>query len=215
MRLPQGNTYEKAFYASVAQGIAAGSFVDECFVLAQAQGGTYNLWAKEIVDLTLLAYKILRKKTFYFDARGRLLKQLFKVIFEQLVRKKVPVSSMGWGIVLWSDESWWVGATGDIFVYKVRKGTVNNILQDSTYTVKLPSTYVRQLNGLYGNMGGLENEEAFIVCTKSIPRSLNEKRLKNLISDANSDFTRLPEMLIELARKRRRIEAAGVLVIQR
>lgn len=181
-------------------------FADECFILGSGSQKHAKLTASEITATALLAYKLLHKKHFYFEARERLIVQIFKIA----ARKVDSLSEAHAGItgamaiVCLSVRTWWIGIVGDVDILVFQKNALTNVTAQFKNTEYFGSS---QMPKPKTHKGEREKNAVFLVCSHSLTTALNEKQITKIILNAlttQSSMQKIAEQLVEAAVKRRK-----------
>jgi|SRR3989344_5908854 len=98
-------------------------FPQECLILAQGFGPDASQIAAEIAETALLAYKIQRRKLFYWEFRERLVSQIITITARKLIRLPINTATRqgSLAILAFSDRTWWFGAIGESTLIILRK----------------------------------------------------------------------------------------------
>jgi len=99
------------------------TFPQECLLLAQGFGPDAAMIATEIAETALLAYKIQRRKQFYWEFRERLVSQIITITARKLMRLPISTATRygSLAILAFSDRTWWFGAVGESVLVILRE----------------------------------------------------------------------------------------------
>lgn len=102
-------------------------FPQECLIISQGIGPDAAIIAEEIAETALLAYKIQRRKLFYWEFRERLVAQVITITARKLMRLPIDTLTRQGSLTLLalSSRTWWFGAVGEGVLFVIR----NNEMQ--------------------------------------------------------------------------------------
>jgi|SRR3989344_1715034 len=98
------------------------TFPQECLIVAQGFGPDSTMIATEIADTALLAYKIQRRKLFYWEFRERLVSQMITITARKLIRLPITTATRqgSLAVLAFSDRNWWLGVVGESILFLQR-----------------------------------------------------------------------------------------------
>lgn len=183
-----------------ASEFVVGNFLNECFILVEGSAKHPHFAASDTCDQALFAYKILRTKKFYAEARERLLVQLFKTVDRKIERlqKTHPGISVSMLVLLVSDKYYWLGSTMRVQAYTLRAGNL--------HTVKFRDDLIDEY-ALKRYSNRLETH-ALICANPQLMQSVNEEQLKKY---ATLQSANAAEEITAHALKRRKLADYAVL----
>lgn len=187
------------------------NLLDEGIVVVAAKGIQAAQIVAQLVDTVQVSYKIISKKHFYIEAKIRLVTQLFLFAKKLVTRQKLPDQSVSLFVQIFSDyKGWWMGMTTDLKFALIR---------DGNFIIPRLKPMIPQRGQLFflGHIPQNTHEkffagDQFVVMTRQLATSVNQKQLLNTISDSNNLLSQSAVQVIELAQKRRQGEYALAIV---
>ncbi len=197
---PDFHLYKGFAQHLVNSSFATSEFTDECLILAQDFGNNAENISQDAVETAQLAYKILRKKLFYWEARERLIAQQFKITARKLMRLSGDSKSIALAVICISFKTWWVGVVGKWSVYLYRGGRVEKVIATAPDNGKSSDVLLGQSKYIspFFTSGNSENGDTFLICTDSLPLILGETKLQEILLASQSKKILLEKTAQEL-----------------
>lgn len=205
------------FFANSSADLSIRSGVEQEYAaLLLGQGTISPSQTDELLEMALASYRVQMKKLFYIEARQRLLKQIHKNL-NRRIKKFAGAEHIyaSLGSVAISTHTWWVSIVGDLVAYRFFEGKLERLIPERT----ADELYLGQIKKAKTikpreTRGEIPQGEIFIVCTIDTVRTLNEKKLNELVSQ-QIDLSEIAKQVVETALKRRRQAEYAVMLVNK
>ncbi|OGG08848.1 hypothetical protein A2699_06010 [Candidatus Gottesmanbacteria bacterium RIFCSPHIGHO2_01_FULL_43_15] len=209
-----------AKHEQTGESIAADHYLSECIILACGFGEQAELAAQEVVETTLLAYKILRTKQFYFSAHGQLMPKLVHIAGRKLfkLRSSFPDIKASLTVVCLSVKRWWIVSTDTTHIYLYRGQQLVRILPQEELTQIEPQFLgeTKYPQAVFTE-GDIQSQDQFLLTTKPLAETVNTKRLTEFLkstSVTSEKWGQIPQEIVNEAVKRRKQSSYGAVLAE-
>lgn len=159
-------------------------FQTECFCIAENDTNTANDSgaALHVSERGIFAYKILRQKHFYWRAKERLVRQLFRAVSRNLFAKNNKESTQSHAslMTICFSKGWcWFGNVGGLHAYQLRDTGVVPVFDHNDSNRRIggekfikPDEYGRELH----------NGDTFVVCNAEFADIVSQQKAVQLLT---------------------------------
>lgn len=190
------------------------NFNDECFIVADGVGGMPHgaEAAKLACETAAWAYRLVRQRPFYWNAKDFFLKRIVRSTNMRLWQKRrEPGFADGLAttllIFLANDRRFWVGSVGDTSAFLFRGGAVRKL---TTEDVDSHGNLIKVLGVQRFGIVPQIIQESFVVgdvivlATDGVARYVNNKELADALKETGATTQRMTDAAVQLLKTAQR-----------